>query len=726
MYRVVRIRWIESLKNPELVAAGRALLLLGGEPKLILDEFYQRALRKDPNDRDAYLAAGDLALAKQDYELAAQQYQAGLERFGADPDLHHGLAQAHYYGNRMAMMLSLDAALAVNPRHAASLTLLAEHHIEAENRPGAMDLLKRVEDINPWHPRAWALRAVIAHLENDPNEERLCRDRALTFWLGNPEVDYLIGRKLSQHYRFAEGASYQRQALALDPKYLAAQSQLAEDLLRLGDEAEGWQLVEAVYQTDPYSITAYNLMNLRDKLGQYQTLSAEGLLVRMDAREAAVYGDRVLQLLGQARATLCRKYDMTLEKTVTVELFVDQQDFAVRTFGVPGGDGFLGVCFGNVITANSPKLERPANWEATLWHEFCHVVTLNLTRNRMPRWLSEGISVYEELQQDPHWGQHMNPQYRQIIQEGGLTPIGELSGAFLSPASSQDLQFAYYQSALVVTFLVEHFGFDTLKRLLIRLGDGAEINALIEQLTLPVAELDQQFAAFVDRRIQSLAPGMDWKLPEGDPGVDLATWLQTHPTSHWGLSMRARQLLADRNWEAAKAPLEKLIALYPEDTGADNAYMQLARVHRELNETDAEYRVLRELADRSADAADAYRRIVEIAAGRDDWQAVLAYGEKYLAVYPLLGQIHLDLGRAHEALQQEEPALEAYHRLLHLEPENPVDIHFRLASLLQDRDPARARRHLLESLADAPRFRAAHELLLQMSGPSSPEAVHAP
>ena len=83
-----------------------------------------------------------------------------------------------------------------------------------------------------------------------------------------------------------------------------------------------------------------------------------------------------------------------------VEIFPQKKEFAVRTFGLPGADGLLGVCFGRVITANSPASqgEHPSNWEAVLWHEFCHVVTLSKTHNKMPRWLSEGISVYEEGQ----------------------------------------------------------------------------------------------------------------------------------------------------------------------------------------------------------------------------------------------------------------------------------------------------------------------------------------
>ena len=39
-----------------------------------------------------------------------------------------------------------------------------------------------------------------------------------------------------------------------------------------------------------------------------------------------------------------------------VEIFPQRKEFAVRTFGLPGADGLLGVCFGRVITANSPAV----------------------------------------------------------------------------------------------------------------------------------------------------------------------------------------------------------------------------------------------------------------------------------------------------------------------------------------------------------------------------------
>ncbi|UCG48344.1 MAG: tetratricopeptide repeat protein [Phycisphaerales bacterium] len=725
-YRLATGRRVGYLDARDLVVVGQCLLLLDGEPRLILDEFYNRAIEADPNCREAHLAAGSLAIAKQDYELAANHYRKALERFGDDPDAHYGLAEAFYNSDRKSMIQSLDAALHVNPFHARSLLLLAEHHIDCEAHDSAGGLLDRVVAVNPWRPEAWAYRALLSHLANDPNAADGHRAKALKFWPTNPQVDYLIGRKLSQKYRFAEGAEYQRRALKFDPNHLPAKIQLAEDLLRLGDERGGWALADEVHSADAYNVQAYNLVNLRDNLSKFRTLETDGFIVKMEEREAAVYGDRVAGLLREARSALCKKYGLKLGGPVTVELFDNQQDFAVRTFGMPGGDGFLAVCFGNVITANSPKAQRPSNWQAMLWHEFCHVVTLNLTRNKMPRWLSEGISVYEEWQRDPTWRRRMDPEYRKMVLSGELTPVGSLSGAFLNPPTPAHLQFAYYESSLVVEFLIEKFGFDSLKAILGELAEGEQINTAISRHAAPIGEIEKSFEEFARKRAADLAPGVDWEQPDrdqldpGDPKA-VAKWLAGHPNNFWALRLHAGSLLADQKWEQATKPLEKLISLYPEYTGEGNAYRLLAEACRRLGRDEQEREALEKLAAISSEAAYTYARLMEIETERENWRAVLENGERYLAVYPLQGSSYLRLGRANEELGRDEQAVESYRRLLLLDPADPVDVNYRLARLLRHREPGAARKHILDALADAPRFRQGHRLLLEIveaaSGP---------
>lgn len=741
---------------PNLVALGRAALLLGADARRVLENFFDQARRADPDYREVYLATGELALAKNDFAEAARAFQEGRTKFPQDPDMLCGLARAFAPSDRAQMGELLEAALEHNPRHVPSHLLLAEHLIDAERYAAAEETLAKVLAVNPWQPEAWAYRAVMALLRSDAEAASRARATALKFWPTNPLVDHLIGRKLSQKYLFAEGAAYQRRALSFERDFAPARIQLAQDLLRLGEE-EGWQLAQQAHEADAYDVTAYNLVTLRDSLAKFHTLTNDDFILRMSAHEARVYGDRALALLQRARDTLGPKYDWTPRQPTIVEIFPEQKDFAVRTFGMPGNPGFLGVCFGRLITANSPASqgESPENWQAVLWHEFCHVITLQLTHNRMPRWLSEGISVYEERLANPAWGQHLHSEYRQMILGEDFVPIGELSAAFLSPKSPRHVQFAYYESSLVVEFLVERFGFESLKAILRDLGEGKSIDAAISARTAPMPTVEKEFAAFARAKAEQLAPDLDWAEPpsrkaaraaaaeqEGRRGrvvpfglglpEEDATWEATHPNNFFVLMKQARQRLAEKKWEEAKVPLRKLLEAYPQPTGPDNVYGLLAAAHRGLGETDAEREALAKAAALEADAASAYARLMELESARENWPAVKQNAERFLAVNPLLPEPYRFLAQAAEALADWPRAIDAYRRLLLLDPPDPAQTHFKLARLLYAAADPQAKRHVLMALEEAPRFRDAHRLLLQiaagqpLSEAEQPARTHAP
>jgi tetratricopeptide (TPR) repeat protein len=707
------------------VTLGQFLLHRGVDPKMVLERVFDQVTRQYPNFADAYQASGELALEKHDYELAAEVFDKAAKLDPVNPDLCYGLARAYAPSDAPATQKWLDKTLQLNPNHVDSLLLIVDGHIDSERYEEAIQVLDRIERINPHHPLAWSYRAVLAHLANQPDEETQHRSRALASWPQNPQVDSLIGKKLSQKYRFADGAEYQQRALELDSDYLPARIQLSQDLLRLGQEKQGWELADEVYTKDAYNVVAHNLVTLHDNLSKYATLERDGFLLRMDPHEARIYGPQVLDLLCQAKQHLCPKYEVQIDGPIIVELFAKQQDFAIRTFGLPGGAGFLGVCFGHVITANSPASqgENPTNWQATLWHEFCHVVTLDKTNNKMPRWLSEGISVYEETKANHAWGQSMNPQYRQMILGDDLTPVSQLSGAFLNPASPQHLQFAYFESALVVEYLVDEYGLNTLKRILVDLGAGMPINESLQRYIGSLEVLDREFAEYARKRASELAPHADWKPFDLLPDVSstlMAAWNDDHPNNIEGLKEYAKQLMAEKQWEAAKRPLEKLLELFPEDISPDNAYRLLASVHRELGETEREAQVLESLAQRDADTVDVYLRLMELASNAKDWPGTIANGERMLAVQPLQPAVYRYLAEAADATGDQRQAIQWYHSLLEMDPLDPAELHFRLARLLyRSGDLASARRHALQSLEEAPRFREAHRLLLQIVSSSA-------
>lgn len=722
-----------SLSSPaERLALGEFLLLQNVDAREILEYCFDPVTRGLPEFADGHFASARLALDKYDNRLASQILLAAPESIRGDPEYHYLLARAFAADDPERASAELDEALTINPRHVDSLLMIAENTIDGEKYDEAHETLHEVLKTNPRHPRALAFKAVLANLAGDPQREAAFRAAALGSWSRNPAVDFTIGAKLSDKYRFAEGAAYQRRALTLDGDYLPARIQLAQDLLRLGHEEEGWQLVHEIVAADGYNVVAHNLITLHDSLDEYRVLANESFRVRMVRHEAAVYGQRVLELLDEARQVLTEKYDVELSGPVVVDIFGNKNDFAVRTFGIPGADGFLGVCFGNVITANSPAAlgATRANWEAVLWHEFCHVVTLQKSKNKMPRWLSEGISVYEELQRNAAWGERMTPAYREMVLGGDMARLSDLSSMFLAPKSPLHLQFAYYESAMAVRFIVEQHGIDAVKAMLDDLGAGQSINESLILHVAPLEELDRDFRDYMLRQANDMAPELDWqKPPESLPGglADLGGWLAENPDNFYALIRRAQALAGEGDWQGVLEPATRMREAFPEYVGAGNAYSLLARAYRELGQNDKEREALQAWSERDAEAMDAYLRLIELGRADADWQIVYDNARRMLAVDPLTPAPHRYLAEAAEQLDRPGDAIAAYRAMLEFDTVDHVDAHYRLAQLLAAQDAVeQAQRHVLLALEDAPRFLAAHRLLLELEDRGSTADNEAP
>lgn len=707
--------------SDNLVAAGRYFVLRREDARQILQFFYDRVRTSEPGHVEAAIATAELALMKGDYQVAAKTLAEAKKLDAGDPRIDYLLWKAFAPSDPTKANAALQQALDRNPRLVPALLAMAEMAIDRERYDDAQSLITKVLEVNLHQSEAWSLLAVIAHLRGQPEIEKLMRAAALSTWPQNPEVDHTIGRKLSQNYRFAEGAQYQRQALTFDPAHPEANFQLAEDLLRLGYDDVGWELAKSVATTDPYNVVAYNLVTLYDRLQKFATISGDGIVVRMDPKEAAIYGQSVIDLLAKARSELCEKYAVEVDGVIAVEIFPQQKDFAIRTFGLPGGDGFLGVCFGRVITANSPASqgERPSNWESVLWHEFCHAVTLEKTKNRMPRWLSEGISVYEERQRDNASGESMTPIYREMLLDESLTPVSKLSGAFLNPPSAIHLQFAYYQSSLVIEFLVENYGFESILKVLDDLAAGLNINDALVRSVGSLDQLDQRFAMYARGLAEGFGKDVDWSredLPERGSVEEWTQWVKDHPSNYFGNLQLAQSLIAAKQHEAAVEPLERLVQMQAVTGGRGGPLELLADVYAKLDRTADEKETLQRLVAISDDALPAVIRLSELAKQESDWQSVSENANRILAIQPLTAVGHLYLADASEQIGKPLDTIRALSAIGQLDPVDPASIEYRLAKAYVELEkPDLATDKLISALREAPRYRDALSLLLRIT-----------
>src|SRR5204863_9488286 len=235
-------------------------------------------------------------------------------------------------------------------------------------------------------------------------------------------------------------------------------------LLRTGDEPGARDALDASFKIDPFDAVTLNLLRLMDTLDKFETIRDGDLVLRMNREEAPVLKEYALSLAHQALGTLSARYEFTPRGPILIEIFPKHDDFAVRTAGLPGMIGALGVCFGRVVSMDSPKARPPGEfqWEATLWHELAHVVTLQMSDQRLPRWLSEGISTYEEKRARPEWARQMDVEFAGLLDRGETIKLKELNAAFQNPKL---ISIAYFQASLLVDHIVSSYGDAGLRKL---------------------------------------------------------------------------------------------------------------------------------------------------------------------------------------------------------------------------------------------------------------------
>src|SRR6185437_2822715 len=185
----------------------------------------------------------------------------------------------------------------------------------------------------------------------------------------------------------------------------------------------------------------------------------------------------------RALATYDRKYKMKLPGPVRLEVYPNHEDFVVRTLGLPGQGGLLGVTFGLVVTMDSPSARPPGefNWGSTMWHELSHVFVLTATHHKVPRWFTEGLAVHEEGVAAPDWGSRLTPDIVMALQKKQLLPVSELDRGFVRPQFPGQVLVSYYEAGKICDYIAQKWGDDTILGIIHSYAAGKTTAEVIEE-----------------------------------------------------------------------------------------------------------------------------------------------------------------------------------------------------------------------------------------------------
>ncbi len=677
-----------------------------------------RYLAEHDDDQDAAYALAEAWRADRGPEGQAKARSALRRLLDANPeyaDARVSMARIDLvFWQQQAALRQLERALATNPNHVEALALRAAIHIGNGDYEASRADLDRALVIAPLDKEARAVRAALAAvLGNDDEHERLVRELLEfdpTFGTVHVRTAELIGER---RRRYDLAATAARRATEVDPHDPEGWVTLGEAQMNLGETAAARESFGKAVSASKRHRHVHRdnwIAVLDDVVPSLRVIESEHFRMRIPAREVGVLKHYLPALLEDSFRVLGAKYGFEVATPIHVDAFDRPEDFSVRSIGVPGLPA-LGVCFGQVITLLGPTaLPLGAfSWSRTAWHEYAHVVTVQQSEGQVPRWLTEGLSVFEERQRKAIWGRDMERHLFDRYHNDRLLRMATINQAFQGP----DIMFAYYQGGLIADHLLRDKGFDVIPAMLREFAkDRPTADVFAEVLGVDLSTYDTAFREYVGALVKDyrLVPTWDdesvrsfeeavrkdpndatawirlaWahaqRQRDVDSGAALAKARALAPDmpevqlllgrtaarngrhdlarGHFeaflaagGDDLEARLYLADRaergeggGIEAAMAHLRAAKVCFPPYAGKDNAYLRLARLLRGAGKHEEAIAELRAYAEVQPHDFGVRKELMRHARSAERWDDVVRLGEEMVDICPFGGGAAVRMGR---------------------------------------------------------------------------------
>jgi cellulose synthase operon protein C len=717
---VIFYRSNDAATAKELTIAAKALVHL--ERFKDASELFIEATSVDGAYIDAPLSSGELFTEKYNYDEAAEFFREALAINPNSARAHLGIAKNKRLEGGEEMEKSLARALEINPNFVEARVLRATVALESQDFDEAKAEIEKAFKINPQSLEAKSLKAAMLFLQDQDYEAEIKSILAI-----NPQYG-MVFDTLS-HFatitrRYKQAALFAKRGVDVDPRLWNAHLSLGTALLRLGQIKEGRASIETAFEGDPFNVWAKNTLDLLDTMSDYKDTVHRSFIIKAAAQESAALTTYVADLLEEAETKLNTKYKFKPEGPILVELYPSHEDFAVRTLGLPGL-GALGVCFGQVVALDSPSA-RPIgefNWGSTLWHEYTHVLTLQMTDYRIPRWFSEGLSVYEERRGRPGWGDDWNLMVLKALDEKRWFKIGNIEAGFQHPRTPYDVPLAYFQASQICEFIVDKYGFNAILQMLELYKNRFKTPEVLQKtLKLSEAEFDNSFNQYIESKarpyLQAIKAGASVSNLMLLSKEEIEEMLRSYPNDY-ALNLRLGELYQRQEDTINKAieHLRRSIELFPYQTGQMNAYEQLAQLYEKNGNIGAAAETWDALVRQDETNLNALNQLIRLRLLQGDKLQATEALQMSFYITPFNYERHAECGKLYISLNQHAKAMREFQVALSLEPPNVAEANYNVARAFHGLGKTLdAKRAVLRALELAPSYEEAQDLLLEIVG----------
>lgn len=692
-----------SLTSQQLVAVARAVTYLGAEdPQLFKDALraYDRAIAADPDNLDARVRLAELFLDKYNGADAKRTLAEVLSRNANYVPALVAEARRRDFDNERGADSVLGRALTLEPENVPARVLRSAFRADVEDFASARTEADRALRADPNDPAALAQAMALAEVMGDTTARVAFGRRYAARLPRDAGAHVAVAELLARVRQYAAAAKWARSGTQTDARDWKAHSVLGLNLLRLGDVDAGKKSLEVAFKGDPYNVWVKNTLDLLDTFDEYDVVTRGRFRFMIDTVESGVLSLYLGELADRAYTTFAARYGFTPTSPIRMEVYRSHADFSVRTVGL-AGLGALGVSFGNTVAFDSPAAKDAGmfNWASTAWHELAHTFTLGASDQRVPRWLSEGLSVLEERKGRPGWGQNVSPAFLKAYSDGKLTLASRLNDGFVRPSFPGMVQFSYYAASLVCEMIARDFGDRALMEMLAayRRGLGTEqVFRTVLKTDLP--SFDRKYDAYLRERFGAAMQAVKSGSYERQLGG-------------------AREALLRGDTAASITLLERARAALPDYGGADSPYPMLARLLLARGDKRRAGEVLSAMVKLGDVPYQTHVNLADLLLQNGDTAAAANALESAMFMNPYEIAQHERLALLYTRLGNKQKAVRERKAVVALKPVDRAEAYYHLAIAQRDAgESADARRSVLRALEDAPHFERAQELLLQLRG----------
>jgi tetratricopeptide (TPR) repeat protein len=704
------------LTSAELMAVGTAVRYLGvTNPQLFKDALkaYDEAIARDSTNQEAQLKVAELFLEKYNSGEAKASLSALLAKNPRHPRALLASARVASFDGSGSSADLIRKSLEVNPSSAPARAFLGSIHLDGEDYAAAAREAEQALATDSTDLDALSVLAAARYLQGDNAGFEAAKRQALAL---NPRAAPFftdLAESAARNRLYAQAVEFAREGVAADSTSWRAYGVLGMNQLRVGVMDDGRKNLERAFAGDPYDVWIKNTLDMLDTFKDYRETRSARFRFIIEGKEADLLTTYMKELAEAAYDSLAARYQYRPPTPIRLEVFRSHADFSVRTVGL-AGLGALGVSFGTTMAMDSPSARDPGefNWGSTFWHELAHTFTLGASGHRVPRWLSEGLSVLEERRARRGWGADATPEFLAAYKGGRLVKVSRMNDGFMRPAYPQQIVFSYYQASLVAELIERDHGQRAIVDMLNAYKAGATTAQVFERVleTSPEA-FDAKFDAYLTKRFSAQLAAIEPKDVRGD-GAGRAPAVDGEFMRVLSRGIAATEL---KNYDEAIPALERAKAMVPEHADAQSAYWFLAQIHKARGNTRAAANELIALTERNEDAYTANVELAGMLEQLGDTAGAAAALERAMYISPYDASLHVRLANHYARLGDKAKVVRERAAVVALNPVDRAEALYQLALAYYEAGEAQAaRREVLRALEDAPNFEKAQELLLKL------------